>query len=719
MADRILEGLNQQQLAAVTATEGYVRLIAGAGSGKTRTLTRRFAYITQTLGVSPANVLCVTFTNKAASEMRGRIKELAGDSAAGLITTFHGFCNRVLKEDIHRVSYPKSYLVMDNEDQKQMVRKVMEEMGLALKDYRIKHIIDDMIGPKKGAALNYVALMANTDNGSLEECIRNSYKEDDEIFYRYLLEQKKSFALDFDDLIYFTLYIFTHFRPVLEKWQTRMEYIMVDEFQDVDDTEYALVSHLAGKHGNLFIVGDPDQTIYSWRGAKLDYIMNFHQLNPGCQTLMLTENYRSTPQIVEATNSLISRNRYRVKKELQAVKANGARVTYSHCRSDKEEAAWIGEKIAEHREKGLPFGSMAILYRAHHVSRFLEEELLSRNIPYRVYGGVGFYERREIKDALSYMRMLTSADDLAFSRIVNVPRRGISRTKLGQLKEYAESEGLTLYAALRRCVAEGHEIVKRTKAAEFVTMIESLRDLADECSICHILEQLMAHSGYEQMLRIDGDQERLDNLAELKQAIIQYEKDEGETVTVSDYLSAVTLMTAADEPDSTDAVRLMTVHAAKGLEFPVVFACELCEGIFPSRKTNTRDKMEEERRLAYVALTRARDVLYITDSEGLTLDGAIKYPSRFVFDIDRELLEYTVELSEDLVQQATAVIEKDEGMLDISPLKAGDKIEHPVFGEGEIIERNEKNCCYVVRFPGDKTRSISFSAEFLKGTQQS
>ncbi len=717
MANRILDGLNEQQLAAVTETEGYVRLIAGAGSGKTRTLTRRFAYITQTLGVSPANVLCVTFTNKAASEMRNRIKDLTGDNAAGMITTFHGFCNRVLKEDIHRISYPKTFMIMDPEDQKQMVRKVMEDMGLALKDYRIKHIVEDMIGPKKGAALNYVALLAATGNASLEECIAKSYKEDDEIFYRYLLEQKKSFALDFDDLIYFVLYIFSQHRPTLQKWQHRLEYIMVDEFQDVDDTEYALVSQLAGEHHNLFIVGDPDQTIYTWRGAKVDYIMNFDQLNPGCKTLMLTSNYRSTPQIVSVTNSLISHNRYRIDKQLEAVKANGARVIYSHSRTDKEEAQYIGELIQFHHAAAIPYSSVAILYRAHHISRFLEEELLSRNIPYRVYGGVGFYERREIKDALCYLRMLTSADDLALARIINTPRRGISRTKLGQLKEFAESRGLSLYTALCRCVEENSPIINRTRAAEFVDMIEGLRERTEDYSVCALLEQLMAASGYERMLRIDGDQDRLDNLAELKQSISQYEKDEGETVNVTDYLAAVTLMTAADEPDNSDSVKLMTVHAAKGLEFRVVFVCELCEGIFPSRRTNTRDKMEEERRLAYVALTRARDALYITDSEGLTLDGSIKYPSRFVFDIDRPLIEYTVELSEDLVQQATAVIEKDEGTLDMIQYKTGDRITHPVFGEGEIIERNEKNSCYVVRFSGDRTRSISFSAEFLKNGQ--
>ncbi len=716
MSDAILAGLNPQQLEAVTTTEGYVRLIAGAGSGKTRTLTRRFAYITQTLGISPANVLCVTFTNKAASEMRGRIKELTGDSSAGMITTFHGFCSRVLKEDIHRISYPRSFIIMDTEDQKQMVRKVMEDMGLALKDYRIKHIVDDVIGPKKGAALNYVSLMASTDNSALEDAISKCYKEDDEIFYRCLLEQKKSFALDFDDLIYFVLYIFSQHRPTLRKWQERLEYIMVDEFQDVDDTEYALVTQLAGMHHNLFIVGDPDQTIYTWRGARVDYIMNFDTLHPGCRTIMLNSNYRSTPQIVSVTNSLISHNRYRIEKQLEAVKANGARAVYSHCRTDKEEAQWVGSHIAAHHENGLPYSSMAILYRAHHISRFLEEELLSRNIPYRVYGGVGFYERREIKDALCYLRMLTAADDLAFARIINTPRRGISRTKLGQLREYAQENGLSLYRALCRCVEEDSPIIARTKAAQFIEMIETLRPAADEGSVVELLEQLMRLSGYEQMLRTDGDQERLDNLAELKQAIAQYEAAEGEQVTAGDYLNAVTLMTAADEPENSDAVKLMTIHAAKGLEFPVVFVCELSEGIFPSRRTNTRDKMEEERRLAYVALTRAKDALYITVSEGMTLDGSIKYPSRFVFDIDRELIDYTAELSEELVQQACQVIEQDEVRLDTVLLAIGDSIAHPVFGKGVITECNEKNSCYVVRFDGGKTRSISFSAEFLRSS---
>lgn len=707
--DNVLEGLNDQQLAAVKATEGYVRLIAGAGSGKTRTLTRRFAYITEGLGISPANILCVTFTNKAASEMRGRIKKLCGDSAAGMITTFHGFCVRVLKEDIHKIGYPKSFMIMDREDQKQAVRKVMEDMGLALQDYKIKQLLDDMISPKKGDSLNYIDLVANTETQALEECVANACTENDEIFYRYLLEQKKSFALDFDDLIYYVLYIFNISKSVLRKWQSLLQYIMVDEFQDVDDSEFSLVSKLSGINHNLFIVGDPDQTIYSWRGSKVDYIMNFDKIFPGTQTLMLNVNYRSTPQLVSVTNSLISKNKYRIDKELTAVKPDGAIAVYNHARTDREEAEWISARIMEQIANGRRYSDMAILYRAHFISRSIEEELLKRNIPYRVYGGIGFYERREIKDALCYLRMLVSADDMAFIRIVNTPRRGISRTKLGQLKEYAAQNGLSLYSALRECVVVESPIVARTKAAQFIGMIDELRESADERSVFELLEDILTQSGYEKMLRCDGDQERLDNLSELKQAVAQYEKDEGELVTVGDYLAAVTLMTDADEPESTDSVKLMTVHSAKGLEFPVVFACELCEGVFPSRRTNTRDKMEEERRLAYVALTRAEDHLYISDSEGLALDGSVKYPSRFIFDVDKELLYYTVELSDDLVQMAGEVIVKSEQLLDCPTLNKGDKYVHPVFGEGVVRERDDKNGCYVIVFPGDKIRNIRFS----------
>ncbi len=710
---RILEGLNEQQLSAVTTTEGFVRVIAGAGSGKTRTLTRRYAYIADELGISTANILCLTFTNKAASEMKKRIRQMIGDSDTGLIGTFHSFCRRMLSEDIHTIGYPSTFMVMDREDQKLMLRQVMENMGLSLQDHKISSIVNDIIGPKKGASLNYVALLANTDGSALHNAIVTASCERDEIFYRYLLEQRKCFALDFDDLIYFALYILGISFEICDKWQKRLQYIMVDEFQDVDDAEYALVKKLSAYHKNLFIVGDPDQTIYTWRGANVSNILDFDKVFPNVKNIMLTTNYRSSPQIVAASNSLISKNRYRMEKELTAVRPTGAIAVFNHTGSERDEAIFIANEISKHIENGVSPHSIAVLYRAHYLSREIEEQLLKRDIKYRIYGGVGFYDRMEIKDVLSYLRMICIGDDLSFARIINTPRRGISKTKLGQLKEYAEQNNISLYEALCRCVEEDSPIVARTRASKFIELISALRVGFDERSISALLEEVLSLSGYEQMLRNDGDGERLDNLAELKQSIAQYERDEGELMSLYDYLSHVTLMTTGDDPDSTEAVRLMTIHASKGLEFPVVFLCGLSEGVFPGRKTNTRDKMEEERRLAYVAMTRAENLLYLTDSEGMGLDSNMKYPSRFIFDIERELLQYTVELSEELTELAKGHITVDERKLDVILLPTGTEIAHPTLGKGKIIAVAPSDSCYIVRFESGIERNISFTAGFL------
>ncbi len=709
----ILDGLNTHQLSAVMNTEGYVRVIAGAGSGKTRTLTRRYAYIADELGISTANILCLTFTNKAAAEMKKRIRQMIGDSDTGLIGTFHSFCRRLLSEDIHTVGYPSTFMVMDREDQKLMLRQVMDTMKLSLQDHKISKIVNDIIGPKKGASLDYVALLANTDGTALERAITSASSEKDEIFYRYLLEQRKCFALDFDDLIYFSLYILGIAPEICLKWQKRLQYIMVDEFQDVDDAEYALVKRLSAYHKNLFIVGDPDQTIYTWRGANVANILDFDKVFPDVTTIMLTTNYRSSPQIVAASNSLISKNRYRMEKELTAVRPTGAIAVFNHTGSERDEAIFIADEIEKHIEKGVSPHNIAVLYRAHYLSREVEEQLLKKDIRYRIYGGVGFYERMEIKDVLSYLRMICIGDDLSFARVINTPRRGISKTKLGQLKEYAQERNISLYDALCLCVNEGSPIVAKTRAGKFIELITTLRAGFEDRSISDLLEETLALSGYEQMLRNDGDSERLDNLAELKQAIAQYERDEGELMSLYDYLSHVTLMTNNDDPDSTEAVRLMTIHAAKGLEFPVVFVCGLSEGVFPTRKTNTRDKMEEERRLAYVAMTRAESVLYLTDSEGMGLDSNMKYPSRFIFDIEPELLQYTVALSEELVEIARSHITVDERKLDIKLLSVGTTIEHPTLGQGKVIAVDASNSSYLVRFLSGIERSISFAAGFL------
>ncbi|MBE6754144.1 MAG: hypothetical protein E7559_07340, partial [Ruminococcaceae bacterium] len=510
----LLSGLSEQQRAAVTATEGYVRLTAGAGSGKTRTLAHRYAYLSEYMGISPAHILCVTFTNKAAAEMRKRIRRLTGDSGTGMVSTFHGFCHRVLKEDIHVLGYPTTFLVMDKEDQKRTAHTVMERLGLKLQNKRVKQILDEIISPRKGDSLSYVGLFANTDGRALEESAVNAACEEDAIFYHYLYEQRKSFALDFDDLIYFVLYIFQLRPDIQKKWQERLEYIMVDEFQDVDDSEYSLVMRLAGKHRNLFIVGDPDQTIYSWRGSKVEYIVNFDKQFPTCQSLLLTANYRSTPNIVNATNSLISKNTFRIDKTLTSQRSGGAQVVYNHARGDEDEICWIADRIEQHLREGAPLSSIAVLYRAHHMTRLLEEELIKRSIPHRVYGNIAFYEREEVKDMLCYLRMLTAGDDIAFARVANKPRRRFGKSKMEQLAQYAEEHGLTLFAAAKQCLAQDSPITSGSRIGEFIELIDRVREESENRSICDCMEELMTASGYETMLRVNGDQDRLDNLAE-------------------------------------------------------------------------------------------------------------------------------------------------------------------------------------------------------------
>ena len=423
----ILKGLNPEQLEAVTATEGYVRVIAGAGSGKTRALARRFAYLVCELGVTPGSILCVTFTNKSAGEMRQRIRALTGDSDTGHICTFHSFCVTVLQEDSHAVSYPKSFLVLDNSDIDAMLARIYEERGLTLRDMTYSDA-RDMIEIRKGIEdPEYYLDMIDMDLDTLRKKYMDAVSTRDIIFYGYLYEEKKCFGLDYNDLIFFTLYIFEQNHEIRRKWQERLQYIMVDEFQDIDKPQYRLMRALCGYHKNLFIVGDPDQTIYTWRGASVKFLLDFDKEFPGTRTIMMMRNYRSTPEILAAANCLIDKNRNRMRKELAPTLPSGAPVTWLHCESPEAEAAAIAGRIAELHESGIPYRDIAILYRAHYVTRSIEEVFLRLKLHYVIYSGVQFFSRAEVKDALSYLRLLAYRDDLSFLRVANVPRRNLGR----------------------------------------------------------------------------------------------------------------------------------------------------------------------------------------------------------------------------------------------------------------------------------------------------
>ena len=699
--EEVLSGLNEEQRAAVTMTEGYVRVIAGAGSGKTKALTHRYAYLVNELGISTSNILCVTFTNKAANEMKKRIRNMIGGSDTGYVCTFHGFCVQVLREDIHTIHYPKNFTILDTEDVESLLKTVYETCHISVKDYTFDMARKDITFAK--SKNRHIPYLLELDNTHLKEEYDRADKLADKIFLGYLYEQKKMFGLDFEDLITITEYIFDHFEEKRCKWQERLMYIMVDEFQDVSRNQYHLADVLSRYHKNLFIVGDPDQTIYTWRGAEVNYILDFEKQYENVKTIILNKNYRSTANILDVSNSLIRKNTKCVKKDLIAVKEPGNQTSYFHARTVKQEAQWIAEQIEKLVGQGCNYKDMAILYRSHFVSRSIEEVFIRRKIRYILYSGVEFYKRKEIKDCLCYLRMIACQDDISFKRVINEPRRSIGRKRMSFLQEYTVAHNITLYQALQETASS--EMFTKTKAADFLSLIEKYRQCYQDMRVSELLTAVLSGSGYEEMLRLSGEQERLDNLAELKQSVYDFENTSGEETTLEEYLQRVALFTNADKEERQDSVKMMTIHTAKGLEFPYVFVCGLDEGIFPSKHVDTLDDLEEERRLAYVACTRAEKGLFLSDAEGMNYDGSYRYPSRFLFDIDRKYLNYIVELEEGLMARTASYIQASEERMkhEESELQAGDRVLHKVFGEGTIVAVKQEINSYAIKFDSMET----------------
>ena len=710
----LLSGLNDAQRRAVATTEGYVRVIAGAGSGKTRALSRRFAYLVNELGILPGNILCVTFTNKSANEMRQRIHQLTGDNDTGYINTFHGFCDAVLREDSHAVQYPRSFLVLDNSDIDAMLRIIYEERGLTLRDMTFSAARDMIEIQKLFKRPDYYQDMITMSLDTLKEKYDRADTPADIIFYGYLYQEKKCFGLDYNDLIKFSLYIFRQRPDIRLKWQQRLEYIMIDEFQDIDQLQYELMEVLCGYHKNLFIVGDPDQTIYTWRGADVKYLLDFDKKFPGTQTILMVENYRSTPEILAVANSLIDKNRNRIKKELKPILPAGTPVVCHFAQTQEAEARWMAGEMRRLHEAGTPFRDMTVLYRAHYVTRAVEEVLLEEKIPYTIYSGVQFFDRMEIKDALSYLRMIAYKDDLSFRRIANVPKRNLGKRRMEFLQEYAEQRGCLLYQALLDNLED--PIIKGTGAGKFISLIESFAAGYEGRPVSEVLSAILNESGYEKMLRTEGSQERLDNLAELKQSVYEYETTCGEEVTLEHYLARAALFTNADTAEQGERVKLMTVHAAKGLEFPCVFLCGMNEGVFPSRKVRTQQAMEEERRLAFVAVTRAEKELYLSEADGRNFDGSPRYPSRFLLDIDEKLLTFTRPPEEGLIRRARDYIGHSQAGLPEADgqtvFPAGQRVRHALFGPGTVLDTDMDRGAHVVQFDEMETpRKISFRAK--------
>ncbi len=726
----IFARLNPEQLDAVQSTEGHIRVLAGAGSGKTRALVSRYVYLVRDLGISPKNILCVTFTNRAAEEMKARVRSELGDMDLGYICTFHAFCTLLLHEDINKINFPKDFVILDKEDWRSILLRVFADMGLTLKEATIQQKIDEVLEAKKTQADSYIDYFYKLNNEELKEkFLAKGIERNQEIFLRFLYEQKKCFGVDFNDLINFAVYILEKFPDVAQKWQDRIQYIMVDEFQDVSAKQYSIAQILSRKHKNLFIVGDSDQTIYSWRGSHVKLILDFEKVYRDARTILLLKNYRSTPQILAAANSLIAHNTVRYPKELSPTKKAGPKPLYYHAPSEEDEAKWICKKVKELCKSG-NLRDIAILYRAHYLSRSLEEAFIKNDIPYRILAGTEFYGRREIKDMISYLRMLTVADDVSFYRTVNLPSRKIGKNKIAAIKERADKFDCSAYTALKGLLAQDDPILKGTKAQAYVDAIEESRALLNDknsfvytvgsgtSKLGSVLQSILDKSGYEAFLRLEADQDRLDNAAEFKRAVNQAGFDDD--ATLEDFLQRAALFTDLDREDKRDAVKMLTIHAAKGMEFKNVFLCGMNEGIFPSRKVQTPEDMEEERRIAYVAMTRAKDRLFITDAEGKANDGIFKYPSRFVFEAAGEgMKNFDIEkpLDKGLVEQSQKIIKYDESRLKaaVTQLKKGDRVRHKVFGAGTIVLVNDKAFCYTIKFDDLATeRSVQFSAPLSK-----
>ena len=717
-------------------------MIAGAGTGKTKALTYRYAYIVNELGIDPANILCLTFTNKAAQEMRNRIASFvhSGDYN-DFVCTIDGFCVKMLRRDIYRLGFPKDFRILDEEDSKAVAKACMDELGIKRTEKTVKDFLAGISAAKDlndyidtymlpGSCPPAAAAGAGAADNAASPAAPAS------CMAAYTRRQMKDYALDFDDIENFAIYLLENFPEVKDYWQGQLNYIMVDEAQDCNADNWEIIEKLAARHHNLFVVGDPDQCIYEWRGARPSRFVDF----ASDKDIVLDENYRSTPNILDIANCVISNNINRIPKTLFTLAADGLKVVHYHGKTEKEEAEWIVGQIKRLVEEGGKLSAIAILYRSSYLSGVLEQELLAEHIPYAIWGGTRFYERKEIKDALSYLRLVADEnDDLAFRRVINVPARGLGKKFLADLEDSGEP---SLMQALRNYCSSGRSGRNAAGASAFLEIIDSARSVAGESGISDFMNFLLDKSGLKKLYREDQDEDRLENIDELVKSMRFYEEShEGLEISLSDYLQDIALYSNADYRKESDTVKMMTIHQAKGLEFPHVFITGLSEGIFPSMRTIREYKKngeEEERRLMYVAVTRAEKGLYLTESEGYNQSTRMnKYPSRFLAEIKQTLLVsegHAVPeslwkgtknlihiLDEENYGTAAGFISEKTGDADsfagerdeyASPFRIGDIVSHKIFGYGEILSASKDWSSFNVRFRDGSERQIR--AFFLK-----
>ena len=636
----VYDTLNDRQKEAVFCTEGPLLVLAGAGSGKTRVLTHRIAYLIEEQGVNPWNIMAITFTNKAAGEMRDRVDNLIGFGSESVwVSTFHSSCVRILRRFIDHLGYNTNFSIYDTDDQKTLMRQILKKLELDPKAFRDRAMLTAVSGAKN-------ELM------SPEEFRLNAQgdwraKKIAEVYQCYQEELKKNNALDFDDLIFKTVDLFRTNADVLEYYQERFKYIMVDEYQDTNTAQFRLIELLAGKYKNLCVVGDDDQSIYKFRGANISNILDFESAFPGAKVIKLEQNYRSTGHILDAANAVIRNNQGRKDKTLWTANGEGVPVIFHQYEQAYEEADGIVRDILK---DGRDYQDYAVLYRTNAQSRLLEEKCIEHNVPYRLVGGVNFYQRKEIKDILSYLKTIANGrDDLAVSRIVNVPKRGIGATSIGKVTIFASANGYSLYDAMLRAKVVPGLGKAAEKIGTFTDFIEEMRGRMkqEDYTIKQLLEDVLEESGYRRELEAEGEvegQSRLENVEELvNKAVAKREK--AEEPSLDEFLEEVALVADVDQLDQSEArVTLMTLHSAKGLEFENVYLSGMEDGLFPSYMTiisDDRSDLEEERRLCYVGITRAKKHLTLTSARMRMVNGETRYckVSRFVEEIPEELLE--------------------------------------------------------------------------------
>jgi len=681
--ENILDKLNEQQKEAVLTTEGPVMVMAGAGSGKTRVLTRRIAHLILNNNVYPSQILAVTFTNKAAREMKERVQSLVDvDTKHMWISTFHSFCARFLRSEIEHIEpYTCKYQIIDDDDSEKMVRDIIKDLGYDSKDYKPK-LFTKLISDEKNLGPQKLR----------DPQLNNMFIKIRDIYQKKLVEQN---LVDFDDLIVLTLKILNEFEDVREKYQEKFHYILVDEFQDTNFVQYDLIKVLSGKYNNIFVVGDEDQSIYSFRGARIENIHKFKNEFNNTKVILLEQNYRSTKPILDIANKVIKNNQSRIEKNLYTSNSDETLPKYFTGQSSYEEELFVVDEIKKLKASGYDYKDFAIMYRSNHLSRSIEETLIKYKLPYELYGGVSFFSRKEIKDICAYLRLIINHnDDFSFERIVNEPKRKIGPAMISKLKDNGIDKNASLFESIDSLNASGNGY---NSLIDFkFTILELEEDLNNnELSITDIIDKILEKTGYRKMLKESGEEgeDRLENIAELKSLIKEY-ADAYEDLTrveiLEEMLQNITLKTDLDnKSEDNDTIKLMTYHQAKGLEFKVVFMIAMEEGIFPNQNAFGGDiEIEEERRICYVGITRARERLYLTNAIQRYVFGHQEShsPSRFINEIGNDNLERVGLVKRTIPVQTPVKQSVEEKKPVTNDLNVGDVVTHKLFGDGRVVE---------------------------------